>query len=169
MKETSAMVANRCNISANDCADAEEYLNAYLELQEKDKDTGTSEFFTPREGLLIAAIISYCRAFTSSRGSEFSVSQVKVNLESVFNNDALKIEQHKRILDRRNKAIAHADWKYHQTELIEVTDNRGVLRKRPCVIYDEGIDKVLFLEMAKLMRQHFHYEQILLDTGRKKI
>lgn len=167
MKETSAMVANRCNISANDCEAAEEYLNAYLELQEKDKDSRTSEFFTHREGLLIAAIISYCRAFTFSMGSEFAVGQVKVNLGTVFNNDALKMELHKRILDKRNKAVAHADWKYHKTELVEVTDKGGVLRKRPCVIYGEGIDIDLFIEMAKLMRQHFHFEQVLLDTGRK--
>lgn len=165
--ETPEMVANRCSISANDCESAKGYLKAYLELQEKDKDSGTSEFFTHREGLLIAAIIAYCRAFTFSRGSELAAGQVKVNLGNVFNNDTFKIEQHKRILDQRNKAVAHADWKYHKAKLIEVTDKGGVLKMRPCPIYGEGIDKALFIEMTEIMHQHFLWEQHMRDTGRK--
>ena len=81
---TSAMEANRCAISAIDCDDAKEYLEAYQELQEKDAASGTSEFFTPREGLLVAAIISYSRAFTNSHGGEFSSPKAKAAVSGTW-------------------------------------------------------------------------------------
>lgn len=92
VKANREMIANRCNISSNDCELAREYLDALIELQEKDKDSGTSKFFMHREGLLIAAIVSYSRAFTASRGKEFAAPLVKVNLGRVFENDTRKIE-----------------------------------------------------------------------------
>jgi hypothetical protein len=161
------MEANRCSISSNDCELAREYLDALIELQEKDEDSGISEFFMHREGLLIAAIISYSRAFTTSRGMEFASPLVKVNLGNVFENDRNKIELHKHILNKRNKAAAHSDWEFHKAQLIEVTEGRGVLRKRPVVMYGEGIDIPLFREMTEIMRNHFLFEQHMLDTGRK--
>ena len=166
-KPTEAMIANRCSISSNDCEMAKEYLEALTELQEKDKDSGTSEFFTHSEGLLIAAIVSYSRAFTSSRGKEFAAPLVKVNLGHIFENDTLKIELHKHILNKRHKAVAHSDWEFHTTELIEVNDNGGVLRRRPTVMYGEGIDIPLFLEVTEIMSQHFRWEQHSRDKGRK--
>ena len=166
-KLTKAMKANRCNISSNDCDMAKEYLEALTELQEKDEDSGTSEFFTHKEGLLIAAIVSYSRAFTPSRGKEFATPLVKTNLGQIFENDTLKIELHKHIINKRNKAAAHSDWEFHTTELIEVTEGGGTLRRRPTVMYGEGIDIPLFMEMAEIMSQHFRWEQHMIDTGRK--
>ncbi len=161
------MIANRCSISSNDCELAREYLDALLELQEKDEESGTSEFFMHREGLLIAAIISYSRAFTASRGKEFASPLVKVNLGAVFENDVNKIELHKGILNKRNKAAAHSDWEFHKAKLVEVTEAGGVMRKRPVVMYGEGIDIPLFREISEIMRNHFLWEQHMIDTGRK--
>jgi len=69
-----------------------------------------------------------------------------------------KIDLHKLILERRNKAAAHSDWDYHQTKLVEVTNSGGVLRKNPVVIYREGIDIVLFRDIAETMEHHFRSE-----------
>jgi hypothetical protein len=160
------MEANRCNISSNDCNMAKEYLDALIELREKDEESGTSEFFTHREGLLIAAIISYSRAFTASRGKEYASPLVKVNLGNAFQHDQEKINLHKRILNKRHKAVAHSDWEFHTTELVEITDTGGVLRRRPVVMYGEEIDIGLFREIAESMCHHFRWEQHMRDTGR---
>lgn len=155
---TPEMEANRCAISARDCDDAKEYLDAYLELKQKDDDSGTSEFFTHREGLLIAAIISYSRAFTESRPVQFAVPKAKVNLGSVFGNDASQIKLHKAILKKRHKAVAHSDWEYRKTKLVEVTKNRGVSRQHSVVDYGEGIDIEMFRQMAEDMRNYFRHQ-----------
>ena len=156
--------ANRSAISGRDCNTAMEYLDAYLELQKKDEKSGTSEFFTHCEGLLIAAIVAYSRAFTESRGEPFAAPKLKVNLGKVFSNDSSKIELHKLILSRRNKAVAHSDWQYHKSELREVTE-RGVLRKNSVVKYGEGIDIGIFRNIAEEMRNHFRFEMYDRDVS----
>ena len=161
---TREMEANRCAICARDCDAAMEYLDACLELKDKDVDSGTSEFFTHREGLLIAAIVSYSRAFTESRGEPFAAPKLKVNLGKVFSNDSSKIELHKLILNRRNKAVAHSDWQYHRSELREVTE-KGVLRKNSVVMYGEGIDIGIFRNIAEEMRNHFRFEMYDRDVS----
>lgn len=161
---TREMEANRSAISARDCDAAMKYLDACLELKEKDVDSGTSEFFTHREGLLITAIVSYSRAFTESRGEPFAAPKLKVNLGKVFGNDSSKIELHKLILNRRNKAVAHSDWQYHKSELREVT-KKGVLRKNSVVMYGEGIDIRMFRNIAEVMRNHFRFEMYDRDVS----
>lgn len=158
------MEANRCAISARDCDAAMKYLGAYLELKEKDDSSGTSEFFTHGEGLLIAAIVSYSRAFTESRAGPFAVPRLKVNLGTIFANDSSKIKLHKLVFNKRNKAVAHSDWQYHMSELWEVTKQNGVLRKQPDVMYGEVIDIGLFKSIAETMRDHFRYEMYSRDV-----
>ena len=165
---TREMEANRSAISARDCDAAMEYLDALLELKEKDDESGTSELFTHREGLLIAAIVSYSRAFTESRGEPFASPKLNVHLGKVFSNDSSKIELHKLILNRRNKAVAHSDWQYHKSELREVTKEKGVLRKHSVVMYGEGIDIGMFKNIAEIMRNHFRFEMYDRDVSGAK-
>jgi hypothetical protein len=158
------MEANRSAISARDCDAAIEYLDACLELTEKDVDSDTSEFFIHREGLLIAAIVAYSRAFTESRSEPFAAPKLKVNLGKVFGNDYSKLELHKHILNVRNKAVAHSDWQYHKSELREVTKT-GVLRKNSVVRYGEDIDIPMFRNIAEVMRNHFRFEMYDRDVS----
>src|SRR6266513_3833992 len=142
-KPTREMEANRYNISAGDCDDAKEYLDAYLELKEKDDDSGRSEFWKHREGLLVAAIVSYSRPFTKSHPVQFAVRRAQVNVSKVFNNDASRIKMHEAILEKRNKAVAHSDWEYRNTTLIEATETE-VRRRNSVVDYGAGIDIEIF-------------------------
>lgn len=161
---TPEMEANRCAISARDCDDAKEYLDAYLELKQKDDDSGTSEFFMHREGLLIAALVSYSRAFTESRPVQFAVTKAKVNLGDVFDNDPSRIKLHKAVLNKRHKAVAHSDWEYRNTKLVEATKN-SVSRQHSVVDYGEGIDIEMFRGMAKAMRNHFRHQAFDRDVA----
>ena len=162
------MEANRCAISSRDCDAAIEYLDAYLELKEKDDESGTSEFFAHREGLLVAAIVSYSRAFTESNGQSLAAPKLKVNLGKVLSNDSSKIQLHKLILNRRNKAVAHSDWQYHKSELLDASKEKGVLRKSSVVIYGKDIDIGKFRNMAEIMRTHFRSEMIGRDLSSSK-
>lgn len=162
---TPEMEANRCAISARDCNDAMKYLDAYLVLKQKDDVSGTSEFSIHREGLLIAAIVSYSRAFTNSRPVQFAVSKANVNLGKVLGNDTSKIKLHKSILNKRHKAVAHSDWDYRNTELLESTKNNGVSRTYSVVDYSHGIDIGMFRSMAETMRNHFRHKAFDRDVA----
>lgn len=162
---TSAMLANRCAISASDCQDARAYLEAYSELGGNDDPNGSS-LFVCREALLMAAIVSYSRAFTDSRGKQFAASKVKVNLGEVFKNDHSKIELHKHVLDKRHRAVAHSDWAYRETKLLEASKVGGTLRRKSVVDYSEGIDIKMFREIAEIMRDHFRHQAYDRDVGR---
>jgi hypothetical protein len=158
---TPEMEANRADISANDCDEAVKYLSAFLDLKEKDDDSGTSEFFTHREGLLVAAIVAYSRPFIGSFGGEQIAPKLKVNLGKVFNHDRSNIDLHNRILEIRHKAVAHSDWKYRQSTLMEAIYEQGVpsVRRRASVVtYSQGIDVQLFVRIAEIMRGHFRRE-----------
>ena len=109
-KLTTEREANRCTISARDCDEARKYLEVHLELEGKG-----DEFFAQREGLLLAAIVSYSRAFISAHGKQFAALMVGVDLGTVFRNDISKINLHKTILERRNNVVAHPTWQYNET------------------------------------------------------
>lgn len=163
--QQSVMYANRCNINKCDCELAIKYLDAREELLEKDKELGTGEFFDHQEGLLVAAIISYARAFKRSRGRGDSAPFVEVECRKVFKGDERKIALHNLIIDKRDKAVAHSDAEYYKAELVEVQESGAVLRKQPCVIYGDGIDAALFKEIAEDMREYFLWEQHKSDVG----
>ena len=157
--------ANRAAISSSDCDAAVEYLDAYLDLKEKeiDDESGTSDYSVHREGLLIAAIVAYCRAFTKSDGKSFATDRLEVDVAKVFNNDQAAIKLHNLLIEKRNRAVAHSDWKYHRNEFDSVTPGGGIVRMGTNVAYGDGIDIELFNTMARLMSNHFHVEAFKRD------
>ena len=167
-KITPQMQANRYALCSKDCREAGEYLESLLELRVKDESSGTSEFFTHQKGLLVSAIIAYSRAFMFSYGGELAASKVKVNLGQVFENNREKIELHELILTKRNKAVAHSDWEYHKTELVEVT-NTSTLRSGSIVDYQQGIDLNLFMQITETMEKHFRFQAYDRDVAYGKI
>ena len=151
--------ANRFAICARDCEDAIRYLECALELQAKDEDEGTSQYWDAREASLIAAIISYGRAFTKSKHDGTSVSIVKVDLDSVLGGDASKLFLHELILDRRHKAAAHSAWEMRRSDRLEDSPGGGIMRRHTVVRYAEGIDLEEFKALANEMRDYFQWER----------
>lgn len=49
-----------------------------------------------------------------------------------------------------------------------MTENKGVLRRCPVVIFSEGIATEKFKEIAEIMRGHFRFEQYGRDVGSVK-
>ncbi|HSH54311.1 MAG TPA: hypothetical protein VK967_04715 [Methylotenera sp.] len=155
-------------INSNDCAEAAEYLSSLFELKDKDENSGTSEFYYHQEGLLAAAIVAYSRAFMDSRGKQFAAPKVKVNLGEIFGHNINKIKLHKLILEKRHKVVAHSEWDYRNSTLIEVTNSRSTLRKNSVVNYQQGIDLELFKEVIETMKLHFRKETFNKDVASVK-
>lgn len=125
--------ANRYIISSRDCDDARDYLDAYFELKQKDAESGSGEFFKHREGLVMAAIISYSRPFKCSHSKGFAAKRVSIDRADVFANDQARAELHDRILDRRGQAVAHSEWAHRSSALLSARAAEGVLRKSSVV------------------------------------
>lgn len=111
------LIANRCYINADDCEQATKYLNACIELIEEDEEKGNSFYYDHIEGLLVAAIVSYGRAFRKSKGANNSAKLVDIDVSSVLGGDTRKIEMHENILKYRDQAAAHSDDEFYSSKL----------------------------------------------------
>jgi hypothetical protein len=160
--------ANRCIVSSLDCREAVEYLDALVELQEMDEEAGNSKFFTHRQGLMVAAIVSYSRAFSKSYGGGKSTSKFELDIDVAVGKDPKLRALHDLIIERRDKVAAHSDWEYRQSEQVKMEGVAGILRKNSVVNYQDEIDTDIFRNLAKVMEEHFRFAGFDRDINQKK-
>lgn len=115
--------AARLFLATRDLEEALQFTNVSTRLTALHRDERPENYARVMEALQIATIISYARPFLGSDGAENATS--KISTKGLFKErDDLRL-LHDVVMERRNQAIAHADWKYHQTHLRDV---RGPLR-----------------------------------------
>ena len=161
--DTVVQQANRCIVNSRDCEEAEKYLEIAIELAENDNNSGTSEHHTARQGLVLAAMVSYARAFTKSYSDGRAAALVTVDVAQVLAERTELVELHNTVMERRNKAGAHSDWEFRKSERVEMEDIEGVLRRNSIVDYQERIDLNSFHDLAKRMKEHFRWEGFARD------
>ena len=69
------------------------------------------------EGLLLSAIISYARPFSGNEMGKAPNAESRVDASLLDELTADERELHDLIVQLRNKAIAHAEWQYHPTNI----------------------------------------------------
>ncbi len=111
--------------------DAKRYLNAFEELSQAQTERGTSEYFDHCEGIMIAAIATYCRSFKPSQTGGNADSLINPHSLALFSGRPELETLHMLLIERRDKAVAHADWEYHQIFLVNPDYKGGVLRRSP--------------------------------------
>lgn len=107
------------------------------------------------EALVTSAIIHYARPFSSNEKEKDAKAIARVP-ERVT--DRFSIEEralHDRILNRRNKAIAHAEWNEFS---VDVDFETQVISSRRYSIYPEFLNANPFLALAKKLLQRLHNE-----------
>ncbi len=143
------MEANRAHLCSKDCNAANEYISSLIEY------SANSDFSHKiKQSLMVAAIISYGRAFTTSRGDENIASNIKFNIGIATGNDESLMTLHKIVMNNRHKAVAHSDSEFYQSENVEVRPN-GITRKSNIVGYGDNIDPQLFLKLSSVMGTYF--------------
>lgn len=155
---------NRLALAVRDMQDAARYLDAHDELDGLQQERGTNEFFDHCEGLLIAAIIAYCRPYKNSN------SDGKADAKIVGNNiDAVKARKatHDLVMFKRDKFIAHADWVARPTKIVKV-EGRVVYRQTPIPIVREGLEdltgfRALITEVAEECAKIGYIADLLLN------
>jgi hypothetical protein len=118
MKKT----VNRLTISRHDFERCRDFLAAL-----PDQEYGTITY----EALLVAAIIFYSRPFSSNEKEKGAQAESRVDTAVLDNLTAEESALHIRILELRNKAVAHAEWQFHPTA---VTTNK-VIQSMPFSIW----------------------------------
>jgi hypothetical protein len=114
-------------------------LNRARQLLEKLRATVRApENKIVREALTLAAVVSYCRPFHKSRDAD---KRWHMWLSKEFV-DALpeKCQRfHKKLLDERNEAWAHTDWKQHEPRLLRMDGGTSaVVSRNPWIPMDEA-------------------------------
>lgn len=128
---------------------AKRYLAALQELSQLQADRGTSEYFDHCEAITVAAIIAYCRPFKRSQTDGNADTMLDPSSLSLFSQRPDLEALHGTLIERRDKAMAHGDWVYHKTELVNRDYKGGVLRKSPFPNLTGGIPIETFLELVE--------------------
>lgn len=134
-------IQNRMTISCHDFEKCMEFLAA-LPAQEY----GTIIY----EALLVAAIIFYSRPFSSNEMEKGAQAENKVDPAVLDSLTAEESSLHTLILKLRNKAVAHAEWKYHPTG---VTSTK-VIQSMPFSIweyFDLTVIKLFLVLVGKVL------------------
>jgi hypothetical protein len=111
--------AARLFLASRDLEEALQFANVSTRLAALRRDERPSHYARVMEALQIATMISYARPFLDSDGA--GKATPKIQSKGLFKDgEDLKVLHHS-VLERRNQAIAHADWKYHQTQLWDMS------------------------------------------------
>ena len=135
---------NRASISRKDFAEAEEYLRAYSDRLSQ----------TLRRALLVAAIVTYARPFTSNGGGTQGLATVRLtgNPKRILSSEEFRL--HERILGLRNEAVAHSDYDRKPRWLIEKLWTRSRAKSKLFDVLAEAIPIDTFLAMCMKMWNH---------------
>jgi hypothetical protein len=147
MLTSEQQLANRFAIALKDMDNAEQYLEALLELSQEQEKLSDSRYFYHCEAIRIAAVISYCRCFKHSNSAESAKNKLNDSNFSFFNLRPDLLDLHKHILNLRDKSIAHADWEFHNSEQINTNSDTGVHRDTSIPDYGHQLNIEKFKEL----------------------
>ena len=129
----------RLNISRHDIKQALDFLQAATK-----HDSSSTEY----EGLIVSAIIFYARPFSNNEKNPAANALSRVPesvIEGFLPNDLVL---HKRLIDRRNKAIAHAEWNEFPTIVDEETKALSITRYS---IFPEFLDPLPLIALVRTL------------------
>lgn len=149
-------LANRLHLALLDMQDARRYLAAYTQLLIDGIDQNTETFGTAREGLIVAAIVAYCRPFSGNQSPGRATRKLSIGDFWWISNDMSQKALHSLIVTKRDKFVAHADWDARSTEIVELTAT-GVKRTFSAPDLMAGLDPTEFSALAFAVEKDCFY------------
>jgi len=140
---------NRLKISEDDLNQSIAFLKTAKNL-----DPESIEF----EALVISAIIFYARPFSCNETSSSAKadSRVLLNLKDLL--IAEELDLHDRIINRRNKAIAHGEWEEFPTSTSFIASKTTITGSQRYQVYPEFINLSPFIALAKKLKDFLSSE-----------
>lgn len=130
----------RATISAEDFSEAGSYLDAI--------DSETPEKL--RHAAIFSAIVAYCRPFCKSRQGNSSI-KIHILPESFLNENELTL--HTKLLEWRCAAIAHSDFDYRKTVILQESESSYSFIAVQSAHYIDQIDIPAFSSLIEKFRQ----------------
>lgn len=96
----------RLVISYFDALEATQFLNRLIALGPVRTDEGDA-IGEARRAFTISSILAYARPFTKNHGAPETAARIKI--EEVANVTSDQLEIHRRLMERRDRALAHSD------------------------------------------------------------
>lgn len=159
--------ANRFHLLAKDAARVGNLVRSLLEQRE----TGVSDpSGNMRSAVMTAAIVIYARSFLNNWNSK-GQADPKADITLLpMSTDLRLMELHRRIIDARDKMIAHSDWDKRQSRVIDRFDSEGsrsggVLRQSTGAEGWEGIFERDLLDLANTVWDQARQLASCLDRG----
>lgn len=159
--------ANRLYLAADTMRESRQYLEAYAELLAKD----STAFKTHCSAILQLAIVCYCKSFIASKSGNKADPKIEVETVGLFAKRQDFKELHDKLFEKRHKLIAHTEWDFHATKLVDsyldpgdfsISVQRHSRKHNPCA----GIDAALFHELTTLLAEEFDDKCFRLDSDR---
>jgi hypothetical protein len=139
---------NRTHISRRDFAKAIAFID-----RAANHVINTPEY----EALLLSAIIYYARPFSGNERGDSPPSDARliVDVEGLLGDD---LKLHKRMIEVRNKAVAHAEFAYYPVQLLPTDSDPEIGRgfassSQSWHVLNEHIDLIAFRRMAEALHQ----------------
>lgn len=156
--------ANRMYLAAETMAETRQYLDAYDDLATKDLNA----YETHCSAILQLAIVCYCKSFIASKARNKADPKVDHSDVELFKERQDLLDLHNLLFEKRHKLIAHTEWDFHATKLVDVfshpeLDAFSVVRQsrkhNPCA----GIDVSAFHVLTELLQEEFEAKHFELD------
>lgn len=146
-------VANRYALATVDMEEAIRYLDSYVEVSKLHHDVDDL-WERACHGLLSAAIVAYCRPFSSNYSRGYAAAKVSVEARAMltFRKWPYLRELHNLLVEKRNTVIAHADWDARNVE-IAVTGPVSIKLTFSKPDIGQGVDIQAFRQLADEIRQ----------------
>lgn len=135
---------NRLNIARGDIGDAVRFLDAAA---------GREPTSVEYEALVMMAIVLYARPFSTNELSAAAMASRCVPDSVIDGYSEAEKTLHSRIIEVRNKAVAHSEWTNYPTS---VSWDIRVIKSRRYSIYPEFLTVAAFVDLAKKLHQRLH-------------
>ena len=143
--------ANRLHRARQDMLEAGSYAGS-LEYLLSAKD---DNFFSLMQRTLsIALMVVYARPFVHSISNGKADPKVLPGEPRLFDGEIVLRALHLQIINLRNSAVAHPDWRHHRTELTTSDKQYGLRRKHFSPDYMQGIN----LDQLRRLIKHVEVE-----------
>jgi len=146
---------NRVNMSAKDFEEAHSYLAEF------DPDLP----MVLQRALLTSAVVAYARPFKKSRGAREGSASAKLPIDIGALLDGSQIALHERIIDLRDRGVAHSDFSMKPTRRVARQDIAIMAWSKPFDILGEFVAVKAFRDLAWAM--HCHCVNAIFTLGKQ--
>lgn len=143
--------ANRLARAIVDMEEVQHYLMVLWKLESRSLQI-KEDFITKsiRKAAFVASIIAYSRPFKKSNSGGNADRSLNFSDLTLLSGYPELHHLHNTIIEKRDRAVAHADWDYHPSELVGVEKGLTV-RSSPRPDYSEGIALYEFQRLSELV------------------